>query len=270
MKLANRPPWNIHDNSDAFVLRLRRRKMLSSTRISMLFSTLFLLMVLPCTTNAYTVDTVDVVTSGLGANELISVWGDGIDGSMESVYAGVYNLEKTYGTGEGKLWPNGQIGAFCAELSESAPEITTKYNVISLDEAFGAGKAGYISELWGRYYDSSWSGSGPFTWQQDSKAAAFATALWEIIYEALPGSSLKWDVKVDGTWDGTGFRTDFGGASIANDLLHSLDGTGPMANLRVFSCNGSQNYIVQVPEPTTIVLLGLGSLSLLRRKRRTA
>ena len=92
--------------------------MLSSTRISMLFSTLFLLMVLPCTTNAYTVDTVDVVTSGLGANELISVWGDGIDGSMESVYAGVYNLEKTYGTGEGKLWPNGQIGAFNREFHE--------------------------------------------------------------------------------------------------------------------------------------------------------
>jgi hypothetical protein len=244
--------------------------MTKSTRISTLFSALFLLVVLPYSANAYTVDSVEVVSSGLGANELISVWGGGVDGSVESVYAGVYNLEKTYGTGEGKLWTDGQIGAFCAELSEPAPNVTSKYSVVSLDDAFGTAKAGYISELWGRYYDPSWTGSGQFTWLQDSKAAAFATAIWEIIYEGLPTSPLKWDVKVDGTLGTGGFYTNFGGANIANNLLHSLDGTGPMADLRVFSYNGNQDYIAQVPEPTTIALLGLGSLSLLRRKRKTA
>ncbi|MHC4074057.1 MAG: PEP-CTERM sorting domain-containing protein [Planctomycetota bacterium] len=37
-------------------------------------------------------------------------------------------------------------------------------------------------------------------------------------------------------------------------------------------CNyGSQDYIVEAPEPATIVLFGFGgALSLLRRKRRTA
>jgi hypothetical protein len=244
--------------------------MTKSTRISTLFSALFLLVVLPYSANAYTVDSVEVVSSGLGANELISVWGGGVDGSVESVYAGVYNLEKTYGTGEGKLWTDGQIGAFCAELSEPAPNVTSKYSVVSLDDAFGTAKAGYISELWGRYYDPSWTGSGQFTWLQDSKAAAFATAIWEIIYEGLPTSPLKWDVKVDGTLGTGGFYTNFGGANIANNLLHSLDGTGPMADLRVFSYNGNQDYIAQVPEPTTIALLGLGSLCLLRRKRKTA
>ena len=233
----------------------------------MLFSALFLLMVLPCAANAYPVDSVEVVTTGLGANELISVWGDGVDGSTTSVYAGVYNLYKTSGSGEGKLWADGLIGAFCAELSEPAPEVTTKYSVISLEEAYGTKKAIHISELWGRYYDPSWAGDGPFNWQQDSKAAAFATALWEIIYE---NSSLKWDVTVDSSWDGSGFRTNFGGAFIANQYLNSLDGTGPMADLRVFSYGGSQDYIAQVPEPTTVVLLGLGSLGLLRRKRKAA
>jgi len=241
--------------------------MIKSTRISILFSAVFFLVVLPSAASAYPVNTVEVVSAGNGANELISVWGGGINGSVESVYAGVYNLEKTSGTGEGKLWPDGTIGAFCSELSEAAPEITLKYSVISLDNAFGTAKADYISELWGRFYDPSWTGSGPFTWQQDSKAAAFATAIWEIVYEGLPSSPLKWDVKVDSTWGGNGFRTDFGGAIIANNYLHSLDGTGPMADLRVFSYNGSQNYIAQVPEPTTIALLGLGGLSLLRRKR---
>ena len=244
--------------------------MVKSTRISTLFSAVFLLVVLPSAVSAYPVYTVEVVSAGNGANELISVWGGGIDGSVDSVYAGVYNLYKTEGAGEGKLWTDGTIGAFCAELSEPAPEITSKYSVVSLQDAYGTGKADYISELWGRFYDPSWTGDGPFTWQQDSKAAAFATALWEIVYEDLPGSALKWDVKVDGTWGGTGFRTDFGGSIIANNYLHSLDGTGPMADLRVFSYNGSQDYIAQVPEPTTIILLGLGGLGLLRRKRSRA
>jgi len=237
------------------------------TRIPILFSLLFLLMVLPDTVTAYTVDSVEVVNTGLGANELIGVWGDGIDGSAIGVYAGVYNLYKTSGSGEGKLWADGLIGAYCAELSEPAPIVTTKYSVTSLDDAFGTKKAVYISELWGRYYDSSWAGDGPFNWQQDSEAAAFATALWEIIYEDSP---LKWDVKVDSTWDGSGFRTDFGGAMVANKYLSTLDGTGPMADLRVFSYGGNQDYIAQVPEPTTVVLLGLGSLGLLRRKRKAA
>lgn len=237
------------------------------TRISIFYSLLFLLIVLPGAANAFVVDNVEVVNTGLGANELIGVWGDGINGSTISVYAGVYNLYKTSGSGEGKLWSDGLIGAFCAELSEPAPTITTKYNVTSLEDTFGTKKAVYISELWGRYYDSSWAGDGPFNWQQDSKAAAFATALWEIIYENSP---TKWDVKVDSSLDGSGFRTDFGGAFIANQYLNSLDGTGPMADLRVFSYGGSQDYIAQVPEPTTVVLLGLGSLGLLRRKRKAA
>ena len=244
--------------------------MIKSIRISSLFSAVFLFVILPSAATAYPVNTVEVVSTGNGANELISVWGGGIDGSVEGVYAGVYNLEKTYGTGEGKLWPDGQIGSFCAELSEPAPEVISKYSVISLEDSFGTKRADYISELWGRYYDPSWTGSGPFNWQQDSKAAAFATAIWEIVYEGLPSSPLKWDVKVDNTWGGSGFRTDFGGSNIANNYLHSLDGTGPMANLRVFSYNGSQDYIAQVPEPTTIALFGLGALSLLRRKRSKA
>lgn len=248
--------------------------MMKSTIISTLFSALFLLVVLPCAANAYPVDTVEIVNTGLGANELVNVWGGGIDGSAGGVYAGVYNLYKTDGSGEGKLWSNGTISGFCTELSELAPAVTTKYSVIPLQDgplsgAMGTKKAAYISELWGRYYDPSWGGSGSFNWLQDAKAAAFATAIWEIVYEDLPSTTKKWDVKFDGTAGAGGFYTDFGGASLANSFLHSLDGTGPMANLRVFSYNGNQDYIAQVPEPTTIILLGLGSLSLLRRKRKT-
>jgi len=245
--------------------------MMNLTRISAIFCAAFFLVVLPCTSRAVPINTVNIVCTGNGANEIISVWGGGLD--AVDVYAGVYMLDKTGGTGEGKIWPNGPIGAFCSELSEMAPEITTKYDVFPLEGgplgcAMGAVKADYIRELWGRFYEPSWVGSGPFTLQQNQQAAAFAAAVWEIIYEDLPISPLKWDVKVDGTPCTGGFRSEYVDAITANSWLHALDGTGPKADLRVFAYSGSQNYIAEVPEPVTIALLGIGgALSLLRRKR---
>ncbi len=241
------------------------------TRISAILFSAALILSLPYSAKAYPLGTVEIVNTGNAANETISVWGGGQDGL--AVYAGVYTFDKTGGTGEGKLWGDGRITAFCTELSEMVPEVTTKYDVIPLQsgplsEVMGTVKAGYISELWGRYYDPGWASDGPYTWLQNAQAAAFATAIWEIIYEDLPTSPLKWDVTIDNTWGSGGFSTDFNASSIANKWLHSLDGTGPMADLRVFSYDGSQDYIAQVPEPATLALLGLGgAVSLLRRKR---
>ena len=56
--------------------------MVKSTRISKLFSVVLLLVVLPGAANAYTVNTVEVVSTGNGANEFISVWGGGLDGPI--------------------------------------------------------------------------------------------------------------------------------------------------------------------------------------------
>ena len=86
----------------------------------------------------------------------------------------------------------------------------------------------------------------------------------------LCGASSGDFVTIESTAGAGGFRTDLGDSSIANSWLHSLDGTGPKADLRVLSYDGSQDYIVAVPEPATVVLLGFGSvLSLLRGRKHT-
>ncbi len=247
-------------------------------KISVLFCAAVVFMS-PGVTEAMPISTVDVVHSGFGASGVVTIWGGGYDNL--DVYAGVYELTKSDGYLEGKLWSNGPVGAFCTELMEEAPTTTLTYDVLPLEKGpipttflggpMGTAKADYVRELWGRYYDSSWFSGGSYSWQQNAKAAAFAAAIWEIVHEDLPMSPLSWDVTLDGTSGARGFRVQGVDASLANSWLRSLNGCGPKADLRVFSYNGAQDYIVEVPEPATIALLGLGGFySLIRRKRKIA
>jgi hypothetical protein len=228
---------------------------------------------LPGVTKASPVGTVDIAHDGYGAYGYVKVWGGGHSG--DSVYGGVYMLDKTGGTGQGNIWPDGQIGAFCIELHQWASSSTLTYDVVELDEVnnsfmgglVGTEKADYISELWGRFYNSAWADGGPYSSEEKSKAEAFAAAIWEIIYEDLPTSPLGWDVTDDGSYGSHGFKAQYIDSTVANNWLHALDGTGPKAELRAFVNAGKQDYIAQVPEPATVCLLGLGGLFFLRKRK---
>ena len=220
--------------------------------------------------------TVDISMTGFYAYDIMEVWAVSyIQGT--TTHSGVSMLEKTDGYGEGNLWANGTIGGVCIELYEAPSNDLLKYNVIMPENgpdasggAMGYTKANYLRELWGRYYDSTWA-TNSYSEADKIFAAAFSAAVKEIVHEALPDSVFGWDVTVDGTDGDEGFRIDWDYASIANAMLYSLDGNGPMANLRVFSYDGAQDYLVEVPEPATMVLLGLGgAFGLLRRKKSAA
>jgi hypothetical protein len=150
-----------------------------------------------------------------------------------------------------------------------------KYDVVELDKVnnsfmgglIGTTKANYIAELWGRFYDPAWADGGPYTNEEKLNAEAFAAAVWEIIYEDLPTSPLDWDVTVDGSSGSHGFQATNVNWTTANSWLHSLTGSGPMADLRAFVNGENQDFIVQVPEPATVCLLGLSSLVFLRKRK---
>lgn len=217
-------------------------------------------------------NTVDIVHDGYGAGDGIAVWGADQYGTYAP--AAVFRLYKTGDTGVGSTWRNGPIAGFCMELNQASPQYTTQYSVGMPDDmtvsytggTLGTTKANYLRELWGRYYDPAWAQYGTGA-EANRSAAAFAAAIWEIVYENVPSAGSRWDVTVDSTAGTGGFLALNVDAATANYWLQSLTGSGPKVDLRAFSNCGSQDYLVAVPEPATIILLGLGGLCGLRRRR---
>ena len=203
---------------------------------------------------------------GYGAKDTMKIWGGGRSGL--NVYAGVYMFNKTAGTGEGQLLNDGFIGGFCIDLSENVMGGSLDYDVLFpedaprptafLDGPMGTLKGAYLAELWGRFFDPAWSTGDSFSYHQKKQAEAFTAAVWEIVYEDLPSSPAGWDVTTDDTFGKRGFRAENLDYQTANTWLHALDGTGPMAQLRALSYNGSQDFLVAlpqmpIPEPSSLV-----------------
>ena len=220
--------------------------------------------------------TVDIKHDGYGASGEIKFSGGGHQGKYTK--AGVYKLQKSGSTGSGDLWDDTAIAGFCIDLKQGTSSTTRTYDVISLDlgprpidflDGFmGTQKKDLLRELWGRFYDSAWEPGNTYTSKQKSDAEAFGASIWEIVYEDYTGSPADYDISTDGTDGRGGFKASHLNATQANYYLHSLDGTGPMAELAAFSNDRKQDFVVAVPEPMTVAILGLGALFLRKRKRK--
>jgi hypothetical protein len=202
--------------------------------------------------------TVNIQNHNQAYSEQGQLWGGSLTGG--TYYTGVYSWTNMGGTGAGVAVPN---WGFCIELTQ--PAQNGWQNVIPLDEApmpampiygtpMGVTKANYIRELWGRFFDPTWS-----TGSNRQYAEAFSVCLWEIIYETDP----VWNVT-----SGAGFRAgSIQQAATANLWLSQLNGDTAYFAAGLVATNDGQDYIVQIPEPATLSLLAVGAVALLRRRK---
>jgi hypothetical protein len=206
--------------------------------------------------------TADIENHNNGLSDTAAITGGGFNG--QEVYSGLYSWTNNGGTGLGTFVPN---FGFCIELPQETANGMT--DVIALDQApqpplygspMGITKANAIRELWGRFFNPNWVTDAATNTVDRQQAGAFGVAVWEIVYE----TDSKWDVT-----SGSGFSaTGVADAALANQWLSQLTGNSSYfaPNLVAISRTDGQDFLVQVPEPATVAVLGLGSLLFVRKQ----
>lgn len=172
-----------------------------------------------------------------------------VDGANKGVAAGPFALQ--YSTNGGSSWLD--LLTYCLEPDETlnvggTPTSGDMVASVSATSEYAA-KAGDISRLYRTYFADSLTTA--------TKGAAFQVAMWEVAYDT--GKNLA----------AGAFRLVTTGA-VATQAAAYLGGWVPSGDVGVILRVGNQDLLVEVPEPVSLALFGLGlaGLGLARARGR--
>lgn len=175
-------------------------------------------------------------------------------GTDVSVPSGLFDIDATKVDGGAYV----RLLAFCLQPEATLTKFDNPYTAVSLGSSAVVGDADGIAKLWAAYRGSV---------VDDTSAAAFQLAVWELAYDGDTNLSTGDFMSV----------TASAALTLANQWLASLSGlTAKASNLLVLTDNSNSNLgdkqdlLIQTPIPGTLGLLGLGLLGLggLRRKAK--
>lgn len=178
-----------------------------------------------------------------------------LDGSNRNVAAGAFALE--YRQTSSNPWVS--FLTYCLEpdenlgINSNGTPVSGNLNGSMAGTSEYASRASAIAGLWNTWFLDSLTSA--------TRSAAFQVALWELAYDA--GSSLATGV----------FRYTASGAVKTQALayLNPSNWNNPIgATPGVILRTGNQDLVVNIPEPATLALFGLGLIGLAAAGRRRA
>ena len=198
--------------------------------------------------------TMNVIDAGTGPSTVVNYT---INGSADVADAGVYKWTRSAtnpGTYSGVPGAGQNFDAFCLEPDQEFPSLPNiAYTVVDLESAppegssignMGAAKANLIRELWGRFRTTIGS--------DNTKAAAFQVALWELVADT--GKDLAAGAFVAGASN----ASEIAVKNQAQAWLDQVNGTGPKASLLALTSPIDQDQIFEVPPPPPTTQLKAG------------